>query len=187
MSDDRLTPKLPDKIEKALRAFARAKDPAAKIRLHASLVSAILAAMEEARRGAIEEAKGVCGDLMLLPFPGYRSALAEAVRRIGALSLPQSPAVEVCGLACPDYDRAAGDCRRFQGAAESPADPICDERRSDRGAAPQTPAPTGEPSLKVNVARCKEIRETTGCEGVACPECPASAPPTTPEGEEGAP
>jgi hypothetical protein len=82
MSDDRLTPKLPDKIEKALRAFARAKDPAAKIRLHASLVSAILAAMEEARReGRLAEGYECpdCGSVY------HHTSLCRA------LSLPQSP------------------------------------------------------------------------------------------------
>jgi hypothetical protein len=95
MSDDRLTETpLPDEIRRAisdLAADSPTEGDTIQLRKIARLESAILAAMEEARRGAIEEAKGVCGDLMLLPFPGYRSALAEAVRRIGALSLPQSP------------------------------------------------------------------------------------------------
>jgi hypothetical protein len=92
-----------------------------------------------------------------------------ALEREGVPPAPETPAPEGADAGRAKFVRWAQEGPLRKGAEYVPA-PL------DR-AAPQTPAPTGTPSFKVNVARCAEIRATTGCAGVACPECPAAAAP----------
>lgn len=127
------------------------------------------------------------------------SATQDAVREM----VREAHALGAASRASPDEGPVCGDCAHFVAESEGrglcapggealgyvdPHEEVCSNPGPLRSAPPEAdPGPRAEENTsdgpsRVDRPRCATIRANGGCEGVACPDCPAYLPAPSSEG-----